>query len=282
MEDKQEYNIAKYEPGDAESKTVLALRSIETVKEMANLRSFPPDARKLLFCLESGLPLSTAFTPGVYVVNGNVGGVEGKVIAAQIKRHPRYDYDILELTDKICKVRLWEKSKRTGEWTSIDYEYTYAEAEKTGVTSGGTGTWRKFVKDHLFGACFRRIGTYYAGDLFSSPIYTPDEFEAVFQTAKPVPQITVTKPEEIPVAELIERYGAAVAGRIVTEAQKSKRNWQDVAAELSPDFDQLWARLIRDYGEEKVNAAMGDNKPHNLDELAVIAATLEGQNEVKE
>lgn len=281
MEDKEEYKLVKYEPSDAESKTVLALRSIETVKDMANLRNFPPDARKLLFCLESGLPLSTAFTPGVYVVNGNVGGVEGKVIAAQIKRHPRYDYDILELTDKTCKVRLWELSKRTGEWVSLDYEYTFEEAKKSGVTEKGLGTWKTHTKDHLFGACFRRIGTYYAGDLFSSPIYTPDEFEAVFQQAKPVPKITVSKPEEIPVAELIERYGAAVAGRIVTEAQKTKRPWQEVAAELSPDFDQLWARLIAQYGEEKLNEVMGENKPKNLDELAVIAASLEGE-EAKE
>lgn len=280
MEDKEEYKLAKYEQGEAESRTVLALRSVETVTAMANQRTFPPDARKLLFCLESGLPLSTAFTPGVYVVNGNVGGVEGKVIAAQIKRHPRYDYDILELTDKVCRVRLWEKSKRTGEWASLDYEYTYAEAQKSGVTEKGLGTWKTHTKDHLFGACFRRIGTYYAGDLFSSPIYTPDEFEAVFQSAKPIPKITVTKPEEIPFQELMERYGPAIAGRIIAEAQKSKRSWQEVAAELSPDFDQLWARLIAQYGEEKLNEVMGENKPKNLDELAVIAANLE--SEVKE
>ena len=165
-------------------------------------------AIKLLFCHENGLPLTTAGN-GLFVVNGKIGA-QANIIAAQLRRHPDYDYEIVEITPQSATVAIL---RRGADGTLAEVgrgTFTLAEAKQAGLLS--KDNWRNYPEDMLFARAMTRAYRRYAPDVFGQPVYTPEELDNVidapsWQVVPPVAPTQVAPPKPDLLA-LVEQFGA--------------------------------------------------------------------------
>lgn len=164
-------------------------------------------AIKLLFCYENGLPLTTA-SNGLYVVNGRIAA-QTNVIAAQLRRHPDYDYEVVEITAKGATVailrRVDGKLTETGRAS-----FTESDAKQAGLL--GKDNWKNYPDDLYFARALSRAQRRYAPDVFGQPVYTPEELDNVidapsWQVVPPVAPTQVAPPKPDLLA-LVEQFGA--------------------------------------------------------------------------
>jgi hypothetical protein len=108
---------------------------------------------------------------GVYIVKGRVT-LSANLLAAAIKRHPRYDFRVRDLTDERCAVAFFDAGQEAG--TS---EFTMDDARKAGLAGGEN--WRKYPRNMLFARCVSNGAKFFCPDVFAgAPVYTPDELGA--------------------------------------------------------------------------------------------------------
>lgn len=168
-------------------------------------------AIKMLFCYENSLPLTAANT-GLYIVNGKIAA-QSNVIAAQIRRHPDYDYRIKELTDQACTITIL---RRNGDsWEAIgESSFTMKDAQAAGLAS--SDTYQKYPRNMLFGRALTNAYRWYCPDVFSQPLYTPEELgsnddnaiEAWATEIKPEPVSTPPAPRVPELSDLVATFGA--------------------------------------------------------------------------
>jgi len=161
---------------------------------------------KLLFCLEAGLHLSTANT-GLYIVNGKLA-VQSNTIAAKLRQHPNYDYEIKEHTDKICTIEIWRLG-RSGEWGVAGVStFTIDDAKSAGLL--GKDVWKQYPKNMLFGRAITNGYRFYAPDVFGMPLYIPEELGMkVDSEGSPIIEgsFSVHEPQEMTLNDLTGKYG---------------------------------------------------------------------------
>ena len=163
-------------------------------------------AIKLLFCYENGLPLTTA-SNGLYVVNGRIAA-QTNVIAAQLRRHPDYDYEVIEITGKGATVAILRRVD--GKLTEAGRaSFTEADAKQAGLL--GKDNWKNYPEDLFFARALSRAQRRYAPDVFGQPVYTPEELDqnivdATSWTVTP----PVTGPAKPDLFALVEAFGAEV------------------------------------------------------------------------
>lgn len=160
---------------------------------------------KLLFCLETGLHLSTANT-GLYIVNGRLA-VQSNVISAKLRQHPNYDYEVKEHTDKVCTIEIWRLG-RSGEWgVAGTSSFTIDDAKKAGLL--GKDVWQNYPKNMLFGRAITNGYRWYAPDVFGMPLYIPEELGMkVDREGSPIIEGTFVDngPKEMTLADLQAKY----------------------------------------------------------------------------
>jgi hypothetical protein len=105
---------------------------------------------------------------GIHIVQGKPV-LGANVIATLVKNDPRYNYKIVECTDKICAIEWFENGQSTGQSS-----FTMSEAQNAGLT--GKDNWKKYPSDMLFARAISRGARRHAPGIFGgSPVYTPDE-----------------------------------------------------------------------------------------------------------
>jgi hypothetical protein len=122
-------------------------------------------AIKALFCLENQLPLTAA--RGLYFVNGRLG-IESGVIAALLRRHPDYDYNVKRLDDQGCTIEVLRFDEVIGE-ASFDKD----DAKRADLLS--KNTYQKYPDDLYFAKAITRAQRRYAPDVFMAPVYASEE-----------------------------------------------------------------------------------------------------------
>lgn len=227
--------------------------------------------KKALFCFESRMPLSMA--DSLYVVNGRIG-VQSDLVARQVRAHPHYDYDIVELNEKQCTVRIY-RINENGDMSPLDrldnlmdVTFTWKQAERAGLTK--KDVWAKYPEDMLFGKAMTRAQRRFAPDALVTPAYTREEMqgwerdvtEADFDIIKPGPTS-----EQI--AAVFTEFNATDAGRIVRECQESGRDIN----ELIDDFRRAQNK-IEAHGKETIIEENNGDVPRTLDELEVVTEHL--------
>lgn len=127
-------------------------------------------AIKLLVVMEAGFPPSAA--GGVTVINGRPG-FGSNLLAQAIKRHPGYDYRVLEKTDQRCRIRFLYRGEELGVES-----FTIEMAERAGLTKSG-GPWRQYPEAMLFARCLSAgMRTHCPDALGAHAAYTPEELGA--------------------------------------------------------------------------------------------------------
>lgn len=108
---------------------------------------------------------------GVHIIQ-NRPTLAANLIAAAVKRSGKYNYRVIEHTDKICSIDFYEGADRVGNST-----YTWQEAVAAQLTS--KDNWKKFPRNMLFARAISNGQKWYAPDAFNgATVYTPDELGA--------------------------------------------------------------------------------------------------------
>ena len=154
-------------------------------------------AIRLMAGMEAGFsPFASA--TGVHIINGKPA-FSANLLAQAVRRHPDYDYRVLEKTSQICRIRfLSTRGEVLGEET-----FTIEMADRAGLLKNPT--WRSYPEAMLFSrALTAGMRTHCPDALGGHPAYTPEELggdEAV------VP-VTVTKAAIVPMLTTTEDLAA--------------------------------------------------------------------------
>lgn len=146
---------------------------------------------KVMAGAELGLP-PFASMAGIHIIQGKPA-LGANVLATLIKNHPNYNYRVLELTEKVCRIQFFEYGEPCGV-----SEFTIEEARRA-----GTKNLDKFPKNMLFARAISNGARWYAPGIYGgAPVYTPEELgAAVDENGDVVSGEFVEVDNEIPTTE---------------------------------------------------------------------------------
>lgn len=195
----------------------LEVRSADDLQRLARLfaasglfgRSGDPNALmaecaiKILAGMEAGFgPFASA--AGVSVINGKPG-FGANLLAQAIKRHPVYDYRVLEKTDQVCRIKFLAGREELGVET-----FTIQMAERAGLVKGGP--WKAYPEAMLFARCLSAgMRTHCPDALGGATACTPEELGASGEIDQDGAVVAVTVTEEPPARDQLQ---AQAMGRL--------------------------------------------------------------------
>jgi hypothetical protein len=213
-------------------------------------------AIKILAGMEAGFgPFASA--AGVSVIKGKPG-FGANLLAQAIKRHPVYDYRVIEKTDKICRIKFLAGAEELG----IEV-FTMEMAKRAGLTGDG-GMYSKYPEAMLFSRCLTAgMRTHCPDALGGCAAYTPEELGAQGQVDEDgmvvatVEDVTPAKPDR-------DALQAAALRRLKDEGVTN---------------DGMKAMLLELGGEGcRAIGQLPDDTLHSLAKAKVSAETLERWN----
>lgn len=126
---------------------------------------------KVLAGREMGIGPIAAMT-GIYIVKGRVT-LSANLMAAQIKRSGKYTYSVAEMTNERCELVYYEVRGDTSHEIGRSV-FTKEDAQQAGLW-GSSEPWKKTPRNMLFARAMSNGAKWHTPDVFSGPIYTPDE-----------------------------------------------------------------------------------------------------------
>ena len=165
-------------------------------------------AIRLMAGMEAGFsPFASA--TGVHIINGRPA-FSANLLAQAVRRHPDYDYRVLEKTAQLCRIRFLSRGETLGEEL-----FTIEMAERAGLTAEkpgqrGISPWKAYPEAMLFSrALTAGMRTHCPDALGGHPAYTPEELGN-----DDVVPVTVTEPAPpapalVPDVELLAKAYAA-------------------------------------------------------------------------
>lgn len=194
---------------------------------------------KLAAGRELGLPMMSALQ-NIHVIKGKAT-LGYSLVAAMIRRHPDYDYRVLEHTDETCTIQFLYKGDVAG-----DSSFTIADAEKAGLLSNPT--WRKFPRNMLFARALTNGARYYCPDVFMGAVYTRDEIDEGMADvdagdASEIIDAEVIDLSDVPPPVWQTRFAEAIDTLGGTEAEQRVRTLMNGADPQILGSDEAWTRL---------------------------------------
>lgn len=103
---------------------------------------------------------------GVYIISGKCA-LESNLMATAIKRGGKYNYRVIEHTDRVCSIDFYEHGTHVGNST-----FTADDAKKA-----GTKNMERFPRNMLFARALSNGAKWFCPDAFGgAPVYSPEEF----------------------------------------------------------------------------------------------------------
>lgn len=112
---------------------------------------------------EIGIPPFASMT-GIHIIQGKPC-VGAGLIASRVKASGKYDYKVLEQSDKLCSIEFFQNGVTLGIST-----FTYEDGKKA-----GTKNLDKFPRNMLFARAISNGVKWYCPDVFNTSVYVPEE-----------------------------------------------------------------------------------------------------------
>jgi len=112
---------------------------------------------------EIGIPPFAAMT-GIHIIQGKPT-IGAGLIASRVKGSGKYDYRVTQQDEKLCSIDFYQGVNKIG--TSV---FTIEDARKA-----GTKNLDKFPKNMLFARAISNGVKWFCPDVFSGPVYVPEE-----------------------------------------------------------------------------------------------------------
>lgn len=159
-------NIVKHEQLPLSDITTISKTFAESGM-FADAKSAQQAMVKILAGQEIGLPPFAAMS-GIHVIQGKPVMGAG-LIAARVKGSGKYDYSVVEHTDKVCNIDFYQGEKKIGNST-----FSFDDAKKA-----GTKNLDKFPRNMLFARAISNGVKWYCPDVFAGPVYVSEEMTTV-------------------------------------------------------------------------------------------------------
>ena len=175
---------------------------------------------------EIGIPPFASMS-GIHIIVGKPT-IGAGLIAARVKGSGKYDYKVTEQTEKICSIDFYQGKDKIG--TSA---FTIEDAKKA-----GTKNIDKFPKNMLFARAISNGVKWYCPDVFSGPVYVPEEMEAVVDTSHVEVKDSTSEPVKAVVLEPTPQPEITNHVHAVNSAKKSETvaeltaNWKRCTLEV--------------------------------------------------
>ena len=101
----------------------------------------------------------------IYLIKGKTH-IGYTVLASLMRRHPLYDYSVVELTPTVCTLEFTRGGESAGAFT-----FTMEDANRAGLTGGQGSNWTKYPQTMLFARAMSLGQRIYCPDLTSSTVY---------------------------------------------------------------------------------------------------------------
>ena len=121
---------------------------------------------------EIGIPPFAAMT-GIHIIQGKPT-IGAGLIASRLKGSGKYDYKVIEASEKVCSIDFYQGKEKIGNST-----FTIEDAKKA-----LTKNIDKFPKNMLFARAISNGVKWYCPDVFSGPVYVPEEMATVIEEAQ--------------------------------------------------------------------------------------------------
>jgi hypothetical protein len=157
----------------------------------ADIKSAQQAVVKIMAGAEMGISPFAAMA-GIHIIQGKPT-IGAGLMAARVKGFGKYDYRVVEHTDKVCAIEFLEKLPANGLKSLGISTFTIEDARKA-----GTKNLDKFPKNMLFARAMSNGVKWYTPDIYESPVYVPEEMEAVTEDASSIeiPKKKVLTPEQ--------------------------------------------------------------------------------------
>jgi len=157
---------------------------------------------KILAGREMGFGPFASMT-GINIIKGKPA-IGGNLMAAAVKAHPKYSYQVVTLDADTCELAFFEGNKELGRSIFTKGDAAAAETGKL-VAPGAKGNMMKrFARNMLFNRAMSNGVRWYCPDVFlGAPVYTPDELGATVNASGDIIDVTptVTKQAAKPAAQ---------------------------------------------------------------------------------
>jgi hypothetical protein len=120
---------------------------------------------KIMAGAEIGIPPFAAMS-GIHIIQGKPT-IGAGLIASSVKGSGKYDYKVIEQSEKLCSIDFYQGKEKIGNST-----FTDADARKA-----GTKNLDKFPKNMLFARAISNGVKWFCPDVFSGPVYVPEEMQ---------------------------------------------------------------------------------------------------------
>lgn len=178
----------------------------------ADIKSASQAVVKILAGQEVGVPPLASMT-GIHVISGKTV-VGAGLMASRVKGSGKYDYLVTEHSDKVCSIEFKQGNKVLGIST-----FTIDDAKKA-----GTKNLDKFPRNMLFARAMSNGVKWFTPDIYSMPVYVPEEMETTQEVEVIKPSMSEAQWEKLKARveggeyELIERAQAKFS---ITEEQQT-------------------------------------------------------------
>lgn len=132
-----------------------------------DLKSASQALVKIMAGNELGLP-PLASISGIHIIAGKPV-IGAGLIASAVKSSGKYNYRVVENTDKHCSIDFYEGAEKIG-----NSSFSYDDAKKA-----GTKNLDKFPKNMLFARAISNGVKWFTPDVFAGPVYVPEEMQQV-------------------------------------------------------------------------------------------------------
>ncbi len=194
--------------------------TLTLAKVFAESRCFSDTHEMTQACVKIQAGRELGFGPvqsmtGIYLVKGKIS-ISANLMAAAVRRHPRYDYQVRHLDEQKCVIEYTMDKQPIGVSA-----FTMDDAKKAGLANGDN--WRKYPRNMLFARAMSNGARWFCPDVFGGPVYTPDELGATIDAeegtvieVKEVKNVVDVKPtisheQLVQLEDLIYRKGADTA-----------------------------------------------------------------------
>lgn len=248
----------------------LQINTIDEVARVAKMMAesgYFSDAReaaqagvKIMAGLAWGIDPFSAMT-GINIIQGKPGAGAG-IMAAKVKGSGRYDYRVREMTDKVCSIEFFEGSESLGVST-----FTIEDAKKA-----NTKNLDKFPRNMLFARAMSNGQRWYCPDVFTTPVYTPEELGAdVDRDGNVVTVEAVEKPK----AEKAEKVETVETVEATTAEAPVESPAEPVEGEFPEEPDFEVTAPIRASDASTITAALAPLKLSRDDARRVVSSVAD-------
>jgi hypothetical protein len=192
----------------------------------SDIKSAQQAVVKIMAGAEMGISPFAAMS-GIHIIQGKPT-IGAGLMAARVKGFGKYDYRVLEHTDKVCSIEFGTKVPGSDIKSLGISTFTIEDAKKA-----GTKNLDKFPKNMLFARAMSNGVKWYTPDIYENPVYVPEEMEQVTEdtTAHVVETPSVKR---VLTAEQFEKLCAGIeAGQMATGSELTLFEWAIENVELT-------------------------------------------------